>query len=319
MKKFTYKWKIGVSEFTGTYICQDETALRRHIAKYNGELLEMLKSEDVVLEVPAVSEAPKPEAQTRLANICPKCMTEYDESFKVCHKCNFMPLEHRTVSAEERYWNEFRRANVEDAGGFRLRGWMIIAALAIIAAAAIGFFGRDLLRPLEWKRYHLGWSGMSLESPRPLKKITMPADASVSPAIQDMEIYKTSGTSDFAMIFSSIMYVEGITATLEREGKAAIVEMQKSFESQGCTEFTYVATPITKANKLGVLFSGSFMHPLKIKEEFQCIVLVENSKLWFLFALYSNPQGSSIAKRVIDSIKIEIPKPKTKKTPAAKG
>ena len=316
MKKFTYKWKIYDHYFTGTYICEDEAALKSHVAKYNGELLEVLQAEDAVVEQHVVQEAPKPAVETKVVNICPKCMTEYDETFKVCYKCNFTPLEHKAISADERYWEEFRNGQAAAARPSKARGWLVVTAIGMVLAVAIGFFGWEFLRPSEWKRYHLGWSGFSLESPRPLKKVTSSAGASGNPAIQEIEIYKTGGKGDFAMIFSSIIYASGITASIDREGMAAIVEMQKSFESQGCTDFQYVSTPITKSDKTGILFSGSFLHPLKIREEFQCIVLVDSSKLWFLFTLYSGPNGATIAKRIIDSIRIDAPK--LKKAPKAK-
>jgi hypothetical protein len=311
MKEFTYKWKIHGHNFTGTYACQDEAALRDHISKYNGELLEVLYAEEkAVVEHPVAHDEPKPAPEAKPVNVCPKCLTEYDDSFKVCYRCNFTPLERKAVTTQEKYWDEFRRAPAEDARPPKWRVWVIATVAVVLIASAAVFFGWQSFAPYHWKRYHLGWSGLSLESPRDVKKIAGSADVGMNPAIQDMEIYKTAGPGDFALIFSAISYREGILVTIEREGKAAIAEMQRSFEEQGCTQFTYTTVPITKSERTGVLYAGSFLHPLKIKEEFQCIVLIEGSRLWFLFTLYSTPSSASIAKRIIDSVRIEAMRPK---------
>ncbi|MBN1526739.1 MAG: hypothetical protein JW919_04050 [Candidatus Omnitrophica bacterium] len=313
MKEYRYKWAIGDKEFSGTYHCDDEAGLRGHIAKCGGRLIEILSAEEKASEAhPGVAASAKP-AATKAVNVCPRCLTEYDESFKVCFKCDFLPLERKELSASEKYWDEFRKAPAGEHKVKKAHIALAISVFAIAVAVGAGIIVRELTKPVDWKRYRLGWSGFSMESPAAMKKVAAAAGEGLSPSLRDMELYKMEGAGDLAMIYSFFYYREGITATPEREGRSAIAAMQKSFEGQGCAEFAYSETPAERSGMEGLLFSGSFRDPVKLKEEFRCLILVDGgSKLWFLFIVHRGPRGEQMAKRVLDSIKIEALKPPEK-------
>jgi len=314
MKEYRYRWEIGGKEFFGTYRCDDEAGLRGHIAKCGGRLVEIVGAEEKVPEEHPAVPAPAKPAAAKTVNVCPRCLAEYDESFRVCFKCDFLPLVRKEVSVSETYWDEFRKRPAEEYKPKRAHVALVISVFVIAIAVAAGILVRELTKPVDWKRYRLGWSGFSMESPAAMKKVAETAGGGIGPALRDMELYKMEGAGDLAMIYSFFYYREGIIATPEREGKSAIAAMQKSFEEQGCAEFAYSEAPAVRSGMKGVLFSGSFRDPLKLKEDFQCLILVDGgSKLWFLFMVHRGPRGEQMSKRVVDSIKIETPKPPKEK------
>lgn len=314
MKEYRYRWESGGKEFSGTYHCDDEAGLKSHIAGCGGRLIEIVSASEMAPEQrPAVPEAAKP-AAVKAVNVCPKCLAEYDDSYRVCFKCDFTPLARKEVSASERYWDEFRKSPAEDYKPKRAHVALVISVFAIAIVIAAGIIVRELTRPVRWQRNRLGWSGFTMESPAAMKKVAEAAGGgALSPALRDTELYKMDGAGDLAMIYSFFYYREGIIASLEREGRSAIAAMQKSFEEQGCAEFAYSETPEEKSGMKGVLFSGSFRDPFKLKEEFKCLIMVDGgSRLWFLFIVHRGPRGEQMAKRVLDSIRIEAPRPPKK-------
>ena len=64
MKQFCYKWKLHEKEMQGKYKCESQEALREHVNKIGGELIEIVEEKEIVEETPPpapVSEAPQAE------------------------------------------------------------------------------------------------------------------------------------------------------------------------------------------------------------------------------------------------------------------
>lgn len=89
MKTFKYRWKVVNSEHIGQKDCEDEPALRDHVEKAGGELVE-------IIEVKEIGEGPESEADKRQdlkhpgnpeMIHCNKCGTEVRRKAVMCPSC----------------------------------------------------------------------------------------------------------------------------------------------------------------------------------------------------------------------------------------
>ena len=138
MKTFKYKWSLDGEEFVGARDCIDETALKQHITRNGGKLVEIIE----------VSEKPRPtyasfsnSKDNGCIKRCPFCKEAIQAAAIKCKHCGEML--NRTGQSEKKWSSDSdvhsRKPPRGSSNGLAITSFVLGILAVITGIAGIGF------------------------------------------------------------------------------------------------------------------------------------------------------------------------------------
>lgn len=207
-------------------------------------------------------------------------------------------------------------------GPFQKKKKFPIIAGVLVGVAFMGFFmyamtnmsGINILSLLrsgktpdsiiqsKWERYNFGRFGLSLEAPVKPEVVELAIPDEVKQQIKEMETFQYAPLKGFEMMVSSVLYSEGITASLEGAANGALNEI---VNKPGVSNFEFKDSPVTYNEVNGVLINGSF-HLNGVFMRFSTVIYTRNSHMWQVLVSWQDQDtnGKIAAERILDSVEI---------------
>jgi len=160
----------------------------------------------------------------------------------------------------------------------------------------------DSIIQSKWERYNFGRFGLSLEAPVKPEMVELAIPDEVKQQIKEMETFQYAPLKGFEMMVSSVLYSEGITASLEGAANGSLNEIVKK---PGVSNFEFKDSPVTYNEVNGVLINGSF-HLNGVFMRFSTVIYTRNSHMWQVLVSWQDQDanGKIAAERILDSVEI---------------